>query len=570
MTLLNTIRSRLVLTYLLLVSLSLGISAGFMLQWMQSSLERRAENQLTSQSRVLAHFMNMYTQHPDDLSESARWVMHRFPRLTRARIRIADQQGRILGDSLEGVSEPMSPEALKALEGQPITWFSTEGGVRVAHASTPIELQYPTVQRVGVVDVASNLSELDDTYQELKDQLLTALGLALLGSVLAAMLLAATLTRPLERIRQTAARIAEGNLEERVEPSGTLELSQLGTTINHMAGQLSRQLGELLAERNKIGTLLASIPDGVVAVDAAGHMTYLNASAQAALRLDRWEGQPLPEALAFPSEPQAHEVHLQERIYRALVVPFRDEGGQLGRLLLLRDITDVRRLEEMRNLFLSSVSHELRTPLTIIKGFASTLLEGCEDDSLKKPLTRIDTEADRLTRLVQDLLELTRLRSLSLSMDLAPLVPEEVVEDVVDLLRPQADRSEVTLSFRPDPQARPLSLDRDRLKQVVINLVDNALKFTPSGGTVTVRTSLESGRWRLEVEDTGPGIPEEDLPLLFDHFFRSKDTKLRSIKGTGLGLAIVKEIVERHGGAVEASSVLGKGTCLCVVLPAAP
>ncbi|GMU56059.1 MAG: hypothetical protein AMXMBFR33_52050 [Candidatus Xenobia bacterium] len=570
MKLLNTIRSRLVLTYLLLVSLSLGISAGFMLRWMQSSLERRAENQLTSQSRVLAHFMNMYTQHPDDLSESARWVMHRFPRLTRARIRIADQQGKILGDSLERLSEPMSPEALKALEGQPITWFSTEDGVRVAHASTPIELQYPTVQRVGVVDVASNLSELDDTYRELKDQLLTALGLALLGSVLAAMLLAATLTRPLERIRQTAARIAEGHLQERVEPSGTLELSQLGTTINHMAGQLSRQLGELLAERNKIGTLLASIPDGVVAVDAAGNMTYLNAAAEAALRLDRWEGQPLPDALAFPPEPQAQEVHLQERIYRALVVPFRDEGGQIGRLLLLRDITDVRRLEEMRNLFLSSVSHELRTPLTIIKGFAATLLESCEDESLKKPLTRIDTEADRLTRLVQDLLELTRLRSLSLSMDLAPILPEEVVEDVVDLLRPQAERNEVKLSFQPHSEARPMSLDRDRLKQVVINLVDNALKFTPGGGTVTVRTSLESGRWRLEVEDTGPGIPKEDLPLLFDHFFRSKDTTLRSVKGTGLGLAIVKEIVERHGGEVEASSVVGQGTCLCVVLPVGP
>ncbi len=564
---LNTIRSRLVLTYLLLVSLSLGISGLFMLQWMQSSLERRAESQLISQSRVLAHFMNMYTQHPDDLPESARWVMHRFPRLTRARIRIADQQGTIMGDSLERSSEPMPPEALKALEGQAITWFSTEGGVRVAHASTPIELQYPTLQRVGVVDVASNLSELDDTYTELKGQLFTALGLALLGSVLAAVVLAATLTRPLERIRQTAAHIAEGQLEERVQPSGTLELSQLGSTINHMAEQLSRQLGELLSERNKISSLLTSIPDGVVAVDAAGRMTYLNAAAEAALRLDRWESQRLPEALALAPEAQTQELHLQDRIYRATVVPFRDEASQLGRLLLLRDITDVRRLEEMRNLFLSSVSHELRTPLTIIKGFAATLLEGCEDESLKKPLARIDTEADRLTRLVQDLLELTRLRSLSLSMDLAPLVPEEVVEDVVELLRPQAERREVTLSFQPEPKTRPLSLDRDRLKQVVINLVDNALKFTPGGGTVTVRTSLESGRWRLEVEDTGPGIPEEDLPLLFDHFFRSKDTRLRSIKGTGLGLAIVKEIAERHGGAVQASSVLGQGTCLCVLLP---
>lgn len=552
MKLLNTIRSRLVLTYLLLVSLSLGISAGFMLRWMQDSLERRAESQLMSQSRVLAHFMNMYTQHPDDLDESAGWVMRRFPRLTRARIRIADAQGHVLGDSLEQKGD-LPGLAMQALDGRPFTWQTTEDGVRVAHATTPIELEYPTLQRVGVVDVASNLSELDDTYQELKSQLLTALGLALIGSILAALLLASTLTRPLERMREAASRIAEGKLEERVQPSGTLELSQLGSTINHMAEQLSRQL-------NQTRTLLATVPDGVVAVDHAGKITYLNAAGDAALKLK--PGQPLPAAIA------PGEVTLEDRIYRILVVPFRDEDDQPGQLYLLRDMTDVRRLEEMRNLFLSSVSHELRTPLTIIKGFAATLLEMSEDESLKKPLTRIDTEADRLTRLVQDLLELTRLRSLSLSLELAPLVPEEVVDDAVELLRPQAERRDMKLTWEPETAPRALPLDRDRLKQVVINLVDNALKFTPDGGSVTVRTRLEGQSWHLEVADTGPGIPAEDVPLLFDHFFRSKDTTLRSIKGTGLGLAIVKEIVSRHGGTVGAESVVGEGTSLRVTLPA--
>lgn len=559
MKLLNTIRSRLVLTYLLLVSLSLGISAGFMLRWMQSSLERRAESQLISQSRVLAHFMNMYTQHPDDLDESAGWVMRRFPRLTRARIRIADARGKVIGDSSGGAGQ-LPAEAMAALHGGETTWQSVENGVRVAHATTPIELEYPSLQRVGVVDVASNLSELDDTYQELKSQLLTALGLALIGSIVAALVLASTFTRPLERIRTTAARIAEGQLQERVQPSGTREFSQLGSTINHMAEQLSRQLGEILSERNQIRTLLASVPDGVVAVDAERQMTYLNSAALAAVKL--------APGLSLPPELVPGEVTLDGRIFRVLEVPFRDEHGSPGHLYLLRDMTDVRRLEEMRNLFLSSVSHELRTPLTIIKGFAATLLEMSEDESLKKPLTRIDTEADRLTRLVQDLLELTRLRSLSLSLELASLVPEEVVEDVVELLRPQAERRELDLRFEPCEAPRALAADRDRLKQVAINLLDNALKFTPDGGRVTVRTRLEGDRWHFEVEDTGPGIPAEDVPLLFDHFFRSKDTHLRSIKGTGLGLAIVKEIVTRHGGLVSAESRVGEGTTLRVTLPA--
>ncbi len=558
MKLLNTIRSRLVLTYLLLVSLSLGISAGFMLRWMQSSLERRAETQLVSQSRVLAHFMNMYTQHPDDLKEASGWVMRRFPRLTRARIRIANAQGQVLGDSLEKSAETLPPEAMEALKGRGVTWQSTEDGVRVAHATTPIELEYPTLQRIGVVDVASNLSELDDTYQELQSQLFTALGLALIGSILAALLLASTLTRPLERMRVTAARIAEGQLQERVQPSGTRELSQLGSTINYMAEQLLRQMAEILSERNQIRTLLASVPDGVVAVDSDGKMTYLNQAALAAVKLE--PGLKLPPAIA------PGEVVLADRIFRVLEVPFRDERGRPGHLYLLRDMTDVRRLEEMRNLFLSSVSHELRTPLTIIKGFAATLLETSEDESLKKPLTRIDTEADRLTRLVQDLLELTRLRSLTLSLELAPVQPEEIVEDVVDLLRPQAERRELKLTFESG-EKHTLNADRDRLKQVAINLIDNALKFTPDGGAVTVRTTRSDAGWQLEVQDTGPGIPAEDLPLLFDHFFRSKDTHLRSIKGTGLGLAIVKEIVTRHGGSVGAESALGEGTTLRVTLP---
>ncbi|MEW6280388.1 MAG: ATP-binding protein [Candidatus Eremiobacterota bacterium] len=552
-----------VLTYLLLVTVSLALTGFFLLQWMQGSLARRAENQLVSQSRVLAHFMSMYTQHPDDLPESTRWVMKKFPRLTKARLRIADASGRLMGDSRGNPSSrPIEPEALAALQGMPAIWYSEEDGVRVAHVSTPVELEYPEPRRIGVVDVSSKLSELDDTFEELRAKLLLALAAALAGSFLVAVVLARTLSRPVQRIREAAARIAEGELSQRVQTGGAVELSELAQTINHMAAQLSQRLGELERERNKMRTLLASVPDCVVGVDAAGRINYLNSAAEEALRGGT---EALGELLHEGETPHAQELRLGDRLYRALVVPFRDEQG---RLLLMRDITDVRRLEEMRNLFLSSVSHELRTPLTIIKGFASTLSEMTEDEGLKKQLGRIDTEADRLTRLVQDLLELTRLRSLQLSLERQPVVPEEVVAEVAELLSSQAALREVVLSLECAVQRAPVPVDRDRLKQVLINLLDNALKFTPSGGQVTLRTRLEGERWVLEVEDTGPGIPEADLPHLFDHFFRSRDTRLRSVQGTGLGLAIVKEIVERHGGSVSARSQVGVGSVLVVSLPA--
>ncbi|MBI3925106.1 MAG: HAMP domain-containing protein [Armatimonadetes bacterium] len=582
----NTIRGRLVSTYLLLAVFSLVTLGLFFLRWMERSLEQRAEAQLASQSKIFGHFMGMYTQHPDDLPESAGWVMKEFPDLTRARVRIADREGRLLGDSLapeeKNALEELEPQALEALSGKPSTWISSaDDGDRIVHVSTPITLEYPEPRTVGVVDVSSKLSEIDSTFEELRDRFLVAMGVALAVACLVALLLARTLTRPILRIRQAAARIADGKLDERVETEGgAVELSELGRTINHMASELAARLGQLLAERDKIRTLLASLPDPIFTVGPGGEITYLNPAAQTALNLKRSdvEGKPFEEV--WPEEsgrallssatetPAAHEVRLHQQIFRGYILPFEDAPGQEpGRLIVLRDMTDIRRLEEVRTLFLGSVSHELRTPLTIIKGFAATLLDLPEtDETLKKPLHRIDDEADRLTRLVNDLLDLTKIRSQKLSLELEPLVPEEVVEDAVELLKGHSARKGVELVLEMEGPLHPLPADRDRLKQVVINLVDNAVKFTPEGGRVTVRTALDGERWMLQVMDTGPGIPPEEVPHLFDHFFRSRE--VRKVGGTGLGLAIVREIVEMHRGRIEASSVVGKGTEITVVLPA--
>lgn len=560
------------------MSFSLVVTGLVFLRWMELSLEQRAEAQLTSQSRVLGHFMSMYTQHEDDLPESARWVMKEFPHLTRARVRIADAGGNLLGDSLAPPRGRLDQQALRSPEGVS-TWSEVgQGGRKIVHVTTPIRLEYPSPRTVGLVDVSSALSEIDDTFEELRSRLIVALAVALAASCLAAMLLAGTFTRPILEIRRTASRIAKGQLDERVTVSGAQELSELGQTINHMAAQLSERLGQLVSERDKVQTLLASLPDPIITLGAEKEITYLNPAAEAALQVERSaaEGRPLQEL--WPEErfqsqdaaaPEAFEVKLAPRTYRAYLLPYRDDEGRVGKLIVLRDMTDLRRLEEVRTLFLGSVSHELRTPLTIIKGFAATLLDLPEThEDLKKPLTRIDNEADRLTRLVNDLLDLTKIRSQKLSLELEPLVPEEVVEDAVELLRAHAERQGVELALRLEGELKlsPIPADRDRLKQVIINLVDNAVKFTPTGGQVTVRTRTRGQEWLLEVEDTGPGIPSEELPHLFDHFFRSRE--VRQVGGTGLGLAIVREIVEMHRGRVWAESEVGQGTRVCVALPA--
>ncbi len=426
-------------------------------------------------------------------------------------------------------------------------------------------------------------------------QLLVASTIALVVSFPGAVFLARTLSKPLATMREVTARIARGHLSERVETAGAWELAELGRSINHMAAQLSVRLEQLEAERNHTRTLLASLPDPVLTFNTDGELTYLNPAAQGALELERQEavGRKLAFSwanLAAPASPTSHEITLPpqspgrkllnmaeasvergshtmrigtERTYRVYILPYEDRG----RLLVLRDMTDIRRLEEVRTLFLGSVSHELRTPLTIIKGFAVTLLDhpDAKADDMRRQLTKIDTEADRLTRLVNDLLDLTKIQSQRLLLELEPLIPGEAVEDAIGLLNAHAERQGVKLTLERDQNPITLPADRDRLKQVVINLVDNAIKFTPAGGTVKVTTSHDHENWYLHVEDNGPGVSEKDLPQLFDHFFRSRD--VRKVGGTGLGLAIVKQIVSMHRGQIRAESQLGEGTRIVVTLP---
>ncbi|MGE0491226.1 MAG: ATP-binding protein [Vulcanimicrobiota bacterium] len=578
----KTIQGRLVLTYLLLVSASLSLTGFFFLSWMERSLERRAEAQLNTQSRVMGHFMSMYTQHPDDLPESARWVMKEFPPLTRARVRIADEQGKILGDSL--TSDPggsLQPDALG--QDRPLTWNEhPETGALIVHVTTPIRLEYPAPRTVGYVDISSRLSELDDTFAILRNRLFAALAVALCVSCLGAMLLARNLLLPIQQVRQTATKIAQGDLEQRVQTgSGLVELEELADTINYMAAQLQQRLGQLISERNRIRTLLASLPDPVLSLGAEREIVYLNPAAEKALELARQdaEGKHLGEVWPIePDErllsgaaagPEAFELRLPPRIFRCYILPYRNEKDQRACVVVLRDMTDIRRLEDVRTLFLGSVSHELRTPLTIIKGFAATLIDMPElDPGLRKPLVTIDQEADRLTRLVNDLLDLTKMRSRKLTLELEPVRLEEVVSEAVEMLTVHAERQGVSLSAHLGGGLRPapVPVDRDRLKQVIINLVDNAVKFTPKGGQVSVRTRLEGSEWQMEIEDTGPGIPPEELPHLFEHFFRSRE--VRKVGGTGLGLAIVREIVEMHRGRVWAESQVGVGTKITVALPA--
>ena len=382
------------------------------------------------------------------------------------------------------------------------------------------------------------------------------------------------LLRPLSRLSERARKLD-------VYPGDSIisEVSAMDRAMIHLESRFDRRLQEARKEEKQIRALLSSLPDPVLHFDGDHTLLYLNPAAEVALDLHRqdligrslaanWtellrppQSDDAPSDLSFEKPgkallervEQAQRAGLEQisigsqRTYRSLLIPF--ETTQ--RVLVLRDITDLKRLEEVRQLFLSSISHELRTPLTIIKGFAVTLLDHPEmPRDFEKPLRRIDGEADRLTRLVNDLLDLSQIQSRRISLEIAPFDARELLDETICMLRPLAERRDISLLWSPDPEEQVLYADRDRVKQILINLIDNAIKFTPHGGQVFLESHCRDQWWQFQVQDTGPGVAPAELSSLFEHFFRGKHS--RKVVGSGLGLAIVKEIVSVHQGQVEA------------------
>jgi two-component system phosphate regulon sensor histidine kinase PhoR len=334
--------------------------------------------------------------------------------------------------------------------------------------------------------------------------------------------------------------------------------------------------------------------DGLLVLDARGHISLVNPAAEKLLGLQRDAALGLTPLEVIRSHEMddllkkaIHQeggagaeitlVHPRRRILAGTAVAMRDAQGVMqGTVLALRDITQLKRLEEMRMEFVLNVSHELRTPLTAIRGYAETLLDGgfADRENAQKFLEIIHRHSERLGRLLNDLLELSNIELEKTPLHMRPVSILELARQTVTLLTSQADKKHIRLSAVVPEELPPVLGDRDRLVQILVNLVDNAIKYTPEGGIVTVAArevpaEAQGGRGAVEivVTDTGIGIPQKDLPRLTERFYRVDKARSRELGGTGLGLAIVKHLVAAHGGTLSIESKVGEGTQVCVALP---
>ena len=417
-----------------------------------------------------------------------------------------------------------------------------------------------------------------------------ALGALLAFAVVLAvgLFLSRRVTRPVTEMQSIARWMAEGDFAQRVPISGTDEIAELGRTLNLMAERLSDKIQDLEGERTKVAAILDSMVEGVIAIGQRGRIVLMNHAARRIFDLG-WEpveGRPLLEIVRHKEildlvaggkrldveGARRREIEIGPPVDRILdahasAIALAPSGQ--GILLVLHDVTELRRLERVRTEFVANVSHELRTPLTSIRGYLETLLDGAleEPANARRFLEIAHTHAERLSRLVDDLLQLSDIETGKLVLKPTLLSLHEVAAEVVAFFEKQAARKSLSLVNNVPHDIR-LQADWDRLTQIFVNLVDNAVKYTPEKGEITLGAEYGvNGFVHVWVADTGIGIPSTDLPRITERFYRVDRARSRELGGTGLGLAIVKHLVQAHGGELWLQSELGKGTTVNFSLP---
>lgn len=432
--------------------------------------------------------------------------------------------------------------------------------------------------------------ETEDSGQ--RGRVLLQVGIAaVIGVGLAALVclwVARGVGQPIDELIRNAARMEAHNLEQRVFIDSPPELAQLGQEFNRLNTRLAARIGQLEQDHEQLRAILGGMVEGVVALDAQQHVLFANERARQLLEFVQspvgrplWEvvrQRPLLDAVQKAldrGEPCREELSWTGREPRSLTLHAARLPGKppRGAVLVLHDTTELRRLERLRQDFVANVSHELKTPLAVIQACVETLLDGAIDDVQHRGpfLKQIASQSERLHSLIMDLLSLARIESGEELFEPRAVPVEEVVQDGVERHRARAETRNQALTVEPPPAPSDLQVwaDEDALNQILDNLLDNALKYTPEGGRIRIGWGLVEGQVYLEVADTGIGIPEADLPHIFERFYRVDRARSRELGGTGLGLSIVKHLVQALQGTLRATSRVGHGTTFTIWLPRA-
>lgn len=441
---------------------------------------------------------------------------------------------------------------------------------------------------LGAVRVAVPLSEIDAEMARLRREVIRGAAISMLAALALGAFVAFRLSTPIVEMTRVSEALRRGDYGVRVRHLGQGEVRTLAENFNRLADELAQRIASLEAHGAQFDTIIRSMQEGLVAVDGDGRVVVSNAAGRQLLHLPE-EGEQrltpavlervpamaaLLEAVRRSGEPAQQEITVPDDsggvVLDTRAAPFAAESSS-GVLLVLYNVTHLRRLERVRTDFVANVSHELKTPLTSIHGYVETLLDGAVHDARNNVrfLEKIRTQVGRLSALVADLLSLARIESPAAILRSETVDWRDIASDSINQRRDRIADQQLRLTFAPGDRAVEVIGDREAMRQVIDNLIDNAIAYTPDGGAIQVSVRAEGNAGVVEVADTGFGIPADALDRIFERFYRVDHGRARSLGGTGLGLSIVRNLLQRMHGTVRVSSQIGKGSIFTVTLPLA-
>ena len=573
----RSIQWRITFSFVLLIVVSMGMLGLYLANSTRSSQLDNLRSQLENEARITAEASS-----PGFLSQDKKGVLDalakRLGEQTDTRVTLIALDGTVLGDSEEDPAtmenhaiRPEIRDALSTGSGES-TRYSTTLGQKMMYVAVPISHQGEVL---GIARVSLPLTAVESLVHRVTVSIIAATAIAALLGILAAWVIARITTRPIRKLTIASRKIASGELEQKITIEARDEVGELAHAFNEMSSKLKEMVETISGDRARLATILDNMADGVIMTDIEGNISMANNAAGKLFEIKNTDmanrhlievvrDHEIDEVLKLclkTAETQSaqYESGTSKRYLRVIAIPIaHDELSDS--LLLFQDLTELRNLQTTRRELIGNISHEFRTPLAGIKAMVETLRDGAVDDKkvARDFLTRMDDEVERLTQIVAELTELSRIETGKAELSLEPVNLNLLIEEVIIQLSHQVERQQLSVDKKLAADLRSVQADKERVRQVVVNLIHNAIKFTSPGGKITVATQTHGGSVTVDISDTGIGIAKNDLPHVFERFY--KVDRARSGGGTGMGLAIAKHVVEAHGGKIRVQSEEGKGS----------
>ena len=595
----TSIRWKFIIVYFLLVFIAMVIVGVFIIQRFEvQQLNNRTNTMIKQVESINSTFSHLAQDDWMEVSEDIQKTLNewRFDGTETLYVIYNEDIPRIIASSHSNHQKIKGQTALDYKFLDPTLILSAYRGQRREDIKRDVNentvfkhLAYPVLNEIGqvkgVLYMTADIQDVYKTLDESKKILTRATVLALAVTVVLGFLIASSITVPIRDVTKKAEKMAKGDFDQFVEVKSDDEIGQLASMFNYLTLKLKDTIQEIDLERSKLDTIFNYMADGVIAIDVNSHIIHANPIAIDILGLEETINEDSINRKPFPMESinltkidygdlSSLEgdgvVEINSVVYRIRYAPFRNEKDSIGGVIVVfQDITEQHKLDNMRKEFVANVSHELKTPITTIKGYAETLMEYRdigEEDSCKF-LSIIDNECDRMARIVRDLLQLSNLDYNKTKWNKVDYSVEKLIDDIYLKMEFAAREKSQKINLNIEEDIPNIKIDKDGIEQVILNIVSNAIKYTPNHGEISILAKKQKDMVIISVKDNGVGIPEKDQDRIFERFYRVDKGRSRDLGGTGLGLPIAKQIVEAHGGDIILNSQLGVGTEVDVILP---